>query len=581
MFLHGYRRTIVSDTSLLAALLTVAIMFLQNDETWATDDPPKKYALLVAVDKYDAHGMNLPQPLEFAESDARAVEAVLRASGYTSKVLAGPQATKKQVDEALSNLKLQGNDAGAVVVAFFGHGVELTVSRNGKNLEESFFCPWDVTLRDRRDANNNVVPGADGKPLIEPDSTSCVGMTDVFHALKLTKAGRRILITDCCRRDPNAARGGSFGANIATGDLPPGTAWLLSCSSGERAFEHRSLGHGVFTKALLDRIKQHQTAEPLPAHVLGADLKKAVPELLRKLNNGAERQTPTWMSVDTVDLLLSPSNVPIPPLQTAPFAADTAKETQQSWATHLKIEQEVINQVGMRLIFIPPGNSRMGSLETELERDVNEAVKSIQIRTAYYLGACEVTVREYSSVMDRLGAQNGPKRGHNTPDLPASNVSWEMATQFCNRLSELPEEIKAKRRYRLPTEMEWEYACRAGTLSPFHCGERLAVDDGHFALANQPPSGSRPVASGRPNAWGLFDMHGNVREWCSDTASNPFINASSMNQVPTISTERVLRGGSWLSRAGDCRSAARLSAKPTKRTTMDGFRVLCELIRVD
>ena len=162
--------------------------------------------------------------------------------------------------------------------------------------------------------------------------------------------------------------------------------------------------------------------------------------------------------------------------------------------------------------------------------------------------------------------------------LPVERVSWQDACEFCRRLSEWPAEKEAGRLYRLPTEAEWEYACRAGTTSAFAVGTTLdaaqANLDGPSSVGCTTPVGSFPA-----NAWGLCDMHGNVWEWCEDWFSPDYYSHSPGRdpQGPAVGFARLLRGGGWRSRAAQCRSAARYSATATQRHDAFGFRVACVL----
>jgi formylglycine-generating enzyme required for sulfatase activity len=166
-------------------------------------------------------------------------------------------------------------------------------------------------------------------------------------------------------------------------------------------------------------------------------------------------------------------------------------------------------------------------------------------------------------------------------------VSWNDAVAFCARLSELPEEKEAGRVYRLPSEAEWEYACRAGTTTPFSFGTSASSTQANFIGrypyngAEQGPDRQSTTRAGEfpPNAWGLFDMHGNLWEWCSD-AYSPTVYARSPRKDPKGprargGQRRVLRGGCWAAHGVYCRSAARNKYDSTFRWSAYGFRVAC------
>jgi len=153
----------------------------------------------------------------------------------------------------------------------------------------------------------------------------------------------------------------------------------------------------------------------------------------------------------------------------------------------------------------------------------------------------QVTQRQYERV-------TGENPSHFKGDeLPVEHLSWKEAQRFCEMLSSLPAEQKAGRRYRLPTEAEWEYACRAGTATPFNTGDSLEPDQARFSFTNRSsPKQTAPVGTYPPNAWGLFDMHGNVWEWTSDWFSAEYFRESPVDdpQGPTTGTHHTLRGGS-------------------------------------
>ena len=163
--------------------------------------------------------------------------------------------------------------------------------------------------------------------------------------------------------------------------------------------------------------------------------------------------------------------------------------------------------------------------------------------------------------------------GMDTGRFPAERVSWDKAVEFCRRLSEMPEEKKAGRNYRLPTEAEWEYACRGGATSYtlYHFGNHLAATQANF---NSQLNRTTAVGSYPANAWGLFDMHGNVWEWCQDWYDEYDLSVTTDPQGPRSGTARVLRGGSWGSKARGCRAACRNGGTPGMRNNAWGFRVV-------
>ena len=237
------------------------------------------------------------------------------------------------------------------------------------------------------------------------------------------------------------------------------------------------------------------------------------------------------------------------------------------------LSYRVTNSIGMELVFIPPGEFVMGSPLNELGRDEDERQRTVRLTEGFYMGTTEVTQSQWSAVM---GANPSKWKGD---DLPVEQISWEGALEFCRRLS-----AKEEREYRLPTEAEWEYACRAGTTAPFSFGETISTDQANYDGEYEYGSGTKgvfrnqtvPVAGFPPNAWGLYDMHGNVWEWCPDGYEDyPPSPVTRSTQEPQIEG-RVLRGGSWRSRPRYCRCANRVRDLEGSQLSNIGFRVVLE-----
>ena len=236
--------------------------------------------------------------------------------------------------------------------------------------------------------------------------------------------------------------------------------------------------------------------------------------------------------------------------------------------------KELTNSIGMKLVLIPRGKFMMGSPESEQGRKEDENQHEVTISKDYYLGVYEVTQAQYEKVMDKNPSHfQGAIVGNENADLPVENVSWDDAVEFCKKLSELPDEKKVGRVYRLPTEAEWEYSCRAGskTAYSFDDEEGLLSEYGWFRRNSS--DRTHTVGLLEPNAWGLYDMHGNVWEWCSDWYEEYPKGAVSDPTGAKEGSLRVDRGGSWRYEAAVCRSAIRLRVNPSFRDDRSGFRV--------
>jgi formylglycine-generating enzyme required for sulfatase activity/outer membrane protein assembly factor BamB len=254
--------------------------------------------------------------------------------------------------------------------------------------------------------------------------------------------------------------------------------------------------------------------------------------------------------------------------------------------------QIVTNSIGMRLARIPAGEFLMGSPDSDPNaREDEKPQHRVRITRPFYLGVYEVTQEEYQRVMGGNGCFFSPTgagkdrvAGLNTARFPVEQVRWHDAVAFCRKLSELPAERHAGRVYRLPSEAEWEYACRAGTTTPFHTGDSLSSFQANFngnypygkAVKGPFLVRTTEVGSYAPNAWGLYDMHGNVWEWCADWYGRTYYRESSTDDPtgPTTGLTRIIRGGEWYGDARDCRSAFRYADQPDGVFYVMGFRVV-------
>jgi formylglycine-generating enzyme required for sulfatase activity len=217
----------------------------------------------------------------------------------------------------------------------------------------------------------------------------------------------------------------------------------------------------------------------------------------------------------------------------------------------------VVNSLGMRLVLIPPGEFIMGASPDDKDADtVEEMPHDVRITRPFYLGVHQVTQEHYEQVMgDNPSMFRGRFR-------PVEHTRWQDAVDFCKRLSQLPAEREAGREYRLPTEAEWEYACRAGTSTTFSTGERIHASQACLTsrkLVDGLSKPTKPVGSYPPNQWGLYDMHGNVWEWCGDWFGREYYSSSPLDDPrgPDTGTHHVLRGGSASLIWQDCRSSSR------------------------
>jgi formylglycine-generating enzyme required for sulfatase activity len=582
---------LVLPPALAAALLVLGLVR-------ADDRPPRKVAFVVGVAKYD-HAF---ADLQFPERDAADLAATLRQGGFDVVLLTGSaagkdRATRKNIEDRLAEL-LDGGPRGGpddtlpnalanavadahkirkgdlVLVALSGHGLQLEVadpSAPGGNREDAFFCPVDAKRNDPK---------------------TLVSLSHLLDEVLAPCGSRNLLLVDACRdiADPNKGRKGVEGRDMA---LKGETAVLFNCGRGEKSWENKDLGHGVFTHAVLRGLRGEAatkgvvTWSSLVSHVQ----EEMASEEFRKLIPEGYTQTPipTSGQLPRTVLLTKAKDVPVaPPDDTAvtrkrPLPLDCTGEkgvsaaevrrAQEAWAKYLgrqvEEEDEIAPGVKMKLVLVPPGRFLMGSPEGEKNRYKGEVQHEVTLRRPFYLGKYEVTQAQYEAV---IGTNPSHFKG---ADLPVERVSWTEADTFADTLTKQSRDGLA---FRLPTEAEWEYACRGGRPSsmPFGIGDgtSLSTDQANFEnkLGKTTPVGFYR----RPNDFGLEDIHGNVWEWCADWWYDKYPTGKVMDPSGPASASaygRVTRGGSWLIDSSCCRASNRGTCEPSRRNDYQGFRV--------
>jgi formylglycine-generating enzyme required for sulfatase activity len=315
--------------------------------------------------------------------------------------------------------------------------------------------------------------------------------------------------------------------------------------------------------------------------------------------------------------LATPSNVYVlktttnlaQPWQVASGQPPTLTATSNSFAVILPIDaatrfftvvQLTVPPPGPpQMVWIPPGTFVMGSPASETDRNGDETQHTVTLTQGFYMGKYLVTQADYLAMIGSNPSYFTTKDYNGNPipaDLnrPVEQVNWTDATNYCARLTQQEQaagRLSAGWVYRLPTESEWEYACRAGTTTAFHYGNALHggmanfydyyeydASIGDIYVSNPAvPWLARTTAVGsyQPNAWGLYDMHGNVWEWCRDWYGSYPAGSVTDPQGPTSGSFRVLRGGGWNFNAWDCRSAFRDDGYfPSYRLDYVGFRAV-------
>jgi formylglycine-generating enzyme required for sulfatase activity len=525
---------------------------------------PGKYAVLVGINQYDHRKLGR---LKYAENDAVALGKLLKGAGYEVLLLtpgegardAKRKPTKANIEARLKEVLRKCGRGDTVLVALAGHGLHF----DGQ--DDSFFCPVDA------------------RPF-KDETDTLLSLTKVYSELDKSFAAVKLLLVDACR-DIRGVDGDSAPRP------PSGVGALFSCSKGQVSWEHTDLKHGVFFHYVLQGLRG-KARDPEDGEVTFERLtdyvkKQVTRDVPRRIGDGA-RQTPSLnvraLSGAAVLLTVKSSDEEPPPRVVKKEDDETEREPAKSFT----------NSVGMKLVLIPKGKFKMGSPEGEKDRGTDEYQHDVEITKPFYLGVYTVTQKQYKEVMGEnpsfFSADGGGKdkvRGLDTDDFPVERVSWHDAKKFCEKLSQLEKERRAKCTYRLPTEAEWEYACHRGapSSSPFHFGKSLSSRQANFD-GNHPYGGAEKgpylgrtckVGSYNPNKFGLYDMHGNVWQWCQDWYAKDYYKDSPAKDPkgPASGDARVLRGGFWYGYGAYCRAACRYRYDAGGRHNGIGFRVAC------
>jgi len=556
-----------------------------------------RLALVVGIDQYE----NLPPEaqLSVAVADANRMKTTLESLDPPFAVRMVADSDVRGLESAFDAFLDEAKGAECALVYFAGHGVEY----HGAN----FLLVKDTAISDI---------SADVERMKRRLATEAVSLQGWVDSLDATRAQVKVVILDCCRDNPLKAEDGSGTRSVVGGSRglaqvtpPSGTLISYSADAGQRAND------GLFTEVLANNLKmpglnilkvfaktreevreistawaeedasrglapdfrrsRHEPAEYNKLNLAGTDFAftRGVPaagqpvesdatmseaEIERRAKEMAEKLVAEAMRQQPAPAVPNlPTETPKPmvrtdPVPTGAFPAGSGMEGSRAG--------EVRTFGGIEMVWCPPGGFLMGSPEDEVGREDDEMQHRVTLTRGFWMAKMETTQGQWERVMgENLSRFKGD-------DLPVEMVSWDDVQGWLEKMNETTP-LPSGWKWTLPTEAQWEYACRAGTGSPF------AGDLDEMAWYDE-NSGSKtnPVGMKKANAWGLHDMHGNVWEWCSDWSGDYASGSSSDPTGATAGSFRVFRGGSWYDSAINARCAIRLYYSPGGTYINIGFR---------
>jgi formylglycine-generating enzyme required for sulfatase activity len=534
----------------------------------------RKYALLVGVRIYNKDEL---KNLKYTENDVNDLADILLKNNYQVKVLtytAGNEdfnlmPTAQNIRTHLKAIMDGRKEGDTILLAFSGHGIQFKADR------QHYFCPSDTRLGDPK---------------------TLISLTDLYKDLEKCQAGTKLLLIDACRDDPEAELA-KFGVSPLKDNRPQtvrppgGVAALFSCSEGQQSYESDEVKHGVFFHFIIEGLKgKAANRDQITLLDLVNYTQQEVPDYVKNKVSARVRQNPNLVGDLNQQVVL----------------------VQGKINTDVKLEKEFTNKLKMKMVLIKEGKFVMGAPREEEHFEKEQGPQhEVTISRPFYMAAHPVTVGQFRQFVAEEGYKEGRGWGYNpttkkfaggtsytwenpgweqTADHPVVNVSYDDAVAFCKWLSK-----KERKTYTLPTEAQWEYACRAGTTTCFFFGNnsrdlKSAANIGDASLRAMLDSDlaseisfqewddgwpfTSPVGTFKPNAWGLYDMHGNVWQWCRDYYDKYSVEPTTDPAGPETGKQRILRGGSWNSQPRDCRSAFRYPVVTDCREKDAGFRVV-------
>ena len=576
----------------------------------------KRLAFVVGVDRYDH--LAAEAQLKVAVADARRMKTTLESLDPPFTVRLVADGDVRGVEAAFDAFLDEAKGAECALVYFAGHGVEY----HGAN----FLLVKDTAISD-------ISP--DVERMKRRLGTQAVSLQGWVDSLDATRAQVKVVILDCCRDNPLKADDGSGTRSVVSGSRglaqvtpPSGTLISYSADAGQRAND------GLFTEVLARNLREpglnilkvfaktreevreistawaaedetrglapdfrrsrHEPAEynklnlagtdfaftrGVPAAVMvedsatSAEMAKLRAELEAERKARAEAERKAAMAVPTVPAPSTPD-----PRPSTPTMAKTDPAPAPAFPAARGMEGSRAGEVrtfgGIEMVWCPPGEFLMGSPVGEADRSDDETQHRVTLTRGFWLAKTECTQAQWESVM---GGNLSYFRG---ADLPVENVSWDYVQGWLAKMNE-KHPLPAGWKWDLPTEAQWEYACRAGTETVFSFGNDLDSTQANFD-GNDPYGAGKDgpylektvdVASYAANDWSLYDMHGNVWEWCRDWYDENYYDDGQTDPTgPATGSRRVARGGNWRDNGGYCRAAYRSRDTPDYRDLTLGFR---------
>ena len=524
----------MKKAGLLLVLFACFVCSVAKAET--TPDPSKSYALLIGVNEY-------PKPftsLRYCEADIDALEKVLLEIGYPANHIvklessadSNHQPTRSNILKQARAIAGVLEPEGTFIMAFSGHGATIG--------EDAYLCPTDV------DAG---------------DLSSLVKRDDLYAIMNDCEARHKLFFIDACRDVQTGWRTTkSIKGMTVVGREEPKFFLISSCRDKQVSHEDPAFKQGVFSHFLVEGLRGKAA---LNGKVSVSSLFAYVSQQTKDyvLETYSTAQTPRLMvKTDEMDDFVLSTKI-LPPDGTP--------------ASGSKAGERMVKTVdGVEYVFrwCPAGAFQMGSPSSESGRDSDEGPQhEVTLTKGFWMMETEVTQAMWRSVMGESISEKA-KQGTYWHDLygegtnyPMYYVSWDDCQEFCRKLSS-----KIGMKITLPTEAQWEYAYRAGTKGRY-AGDSL---DSMGWYDSNSGGKTHPVAQKKPNAWGLYDMHGNVWEWCEDWFGDYPNSAVTDPTGPNSGSIRVFRGGGWNDFARNCRSANRNGVSAGYRSNNLGFRVV-------